>query len=49
VFFDACTLEVFVGDGEVVQSDLVFPSQPPSRLELRATGRLHIKKLSVWT
>jgi fructan beta-fructosidase len=49
VFFDACTLEVFAGDGEVVQSDLIFPSQTPSRLELHATGKVQVKKLSVWT
>jgi fructan beta-fructosidase len=48
VFFDACTLEVFAGDGEVVLSDLMFPISNQPHLELHAIGKVQIQQLNVW-
>jgi fructan beta-fructosidase len=48
IFFDACTLEVFAGDGEVVQSDLIFPMENKPHLELHAIGTVQIQQLNVW-
>jgi fructan beta-fructosidase len=48
VLLDACTLEVFAGDGEFVLSDLIFPLPEAQNLELEARGRVQIKQLDVW-
>jgi sucrose-6-phosphate hydrolase SacC (GH32 family) len=49
VFVDACSVEVFVNDGERVVSDLVFPSPASRGVELFSTNReSKIGSLEVW-
>jgi len=49
-FIDACSVECFVNGGEVVFSDLVFPSQPSRQLELFARASdASVHSLEVWT
>lgn len=49
LFFDACTLEVFAQDGEVVLSDLIFPHSHTEVIVLQAAGVVQLEKLMVWT
>ncbi|MFN3265413.1 MAG: glycoside hydrolase family 32 protein [Deinococcales bacterium] len=49
LFFDACTLEVFAQDGEVVLSDLIFPDSKIEAIVLQSTGVVQLEKLMVWT
>jgi fructan beta-fructosidase len=48
-FIDACSIELFVNDGEVVFTDLVFPGQTSRQLEFfaRASGAV-VHSLEVW-
>jgi sucrose-6-phosphate hydrolase SacC (GH32 family) len=49
LFVDASSVEVFVNDGETVQTSLILPSPGPRRLGLDvAHGTLHRVSLSVW-
>jgi fructan beta-fructosidase len=48
IFIDTCSLEVFVQDGEIVLTDLVFFS-PDTALELYAeNGTVLVNNLNVW-
>lgn len=49
LFIDACSVELFVNDGEVVFTDLVFPSQASQQIELfgRASAAI-VGSLDVW-
>ncbi len=48
IFIDRCSLEVFVQDGEIVLTDLVFFS-PSTSLELYAkNGTVRVNNLAVW-
>jgi sucrose-6-phosphate hydrolase SacC (GH32 family) len=48
-FVDACSLEVFVNDGETVLTSLVFPSQTSRGLELVVErGSLHRARIDLW-
>ncbi len=50
IFIDACSIELFVNDGEVVFTDLVFPGQDSRQLELfgRASSAA-VRSLELWT
>jgi len=49
VFVDACSVEVFVNDGEVVFTDLVFPSVESRGVEFFGGGKTpRIRALNVW-
>ena len=49
IFVDSSSVEVFANDGEIVLTDLIFPSAEPRRLELFSkTGRPEIMALDVW-
>jgi fructan beta-fructosidase len=50
IFVDACSIEVFVNDGEVVITDLVFPSAHSRAVEFFGQGKAAgIRSLDVWT
>jgi sucrose-6-phosphate hydrolase SacC (GH32 family) len=50
VFIDACSVEVFVNDGELVFTDLIFPSPANRGVELFGPGTgPTIRSLEVWT
>ena len=50
VFVDACSVEVFVNDGELVFTDLVFPSPASRGVEFFASaGGAKIGSADVWT
>jgi sucrose-6-phosphate hydrolase SacC (GH32 family) len=38
IFVDRCSVEVFANDGEVVISDLIFPSPASQEIELYSKG-----------
>jgi sucrose-6-phosphate hydrolase SacC (GH32 family) len=48
VFVDACSVEVFGGDGCVVLSDLIFPDPCSTGLELYADGVARVRTMDVW-
>ncbi|HXJ96932.1 MAG TPA: glycoside hydrolase family 32 protein [Terriglobia bacterium] len=49
IFVDRCSVEVFANDGEVVVSDLVFPSSNSRAIELYSkVGKARIESLDVW-
>jgi fructan beta-fructosidase len=48
VFVDACSVEVFGGDGCVVLSDLIFPDPCSTGLELYADGDARVRTMDVW-
>jgi fructan beta-fructosidase len=49
LFVDASSIEVFVNDGEAVQTSLILPSGRDRRLDLRVVrGELRRANLSVW-
>jgi sucrose-6-phosphate hydrolase SacC (GH32 family) len=50
VFVDACSVEVFVNDGEIALTDLVFPSPASRGVELFATNiGARIGSVDAWT
>ncbi|HSU55856.1 MAG TPA: GH32 C-terminal domain-containing protein, partial [Candidatus Dormibacteraeota bacterium] len=50
IFVDACSVEVFANEGEVVISDLVFPSDASRGVEcFGAENAAKIHALDVWT
>jgi fructan beta-fructosidase len=50
VFIDACSVECFVNDGEVVFTDLVFPGQTSRQIELFARASdAQVRSLQTWT
>jgi len=50
VFVDACSVEVFVNDGELVFTDLVFPSPGSRSVELFGSDEgSKINSMDVWT
>jgi hypothetical protein len=46
--FDACSVEVFGGDGAAVISELVFPAAESTGLVLRCEAPCRIERLRVW-
>jgi fructan beta-fructosidase len=48
VFVDACSVEVFGGDGRVVISDLIFPDRRSTGVELYADGDARVSALEIW-
>ncbi len=46
VFVDACSVEVFCGDGRVVMSELIFPDDGSMGVALRGEGR--VTSMDVW-
>ena len=49
IFVDRCSVEVFANDGEVVISDLIFPSPASQGIELYSVGaRAKVLNLDVW-
>jgi fructan beta-fructosidase len=49
LFVDACSVEVFVNDGEQVLTDLVFPSENSRRVEFfGTTGQAKISVVDAW-
>ncbi len=49
IFIDKSSLEVFANEGEIVMTDLIFPSESSSGLDFFVKGgEVQIKKLSVW-
>jgi sucrose-6-phosphate hydrolase SacC (GH32 family) len=50
IFVDACSVEVFVNDGEIVFTDLVFPSPASRGVEFFASASgAKIGSMDVWT
>jgi fructan beta-fructosidase len=50
IFIDRSSIEVFVNDGEMVMTELVFPTEPYTKLDLKRFERenvLHYLK-SIW-
>jgi levanase len=45
---DACSVEVFAGDGCVVLSDLIFPDPRSSGVEVCADGDARVRAIDVW-
>jgi sucrose-6-phosphate hydrolase SacC (GH32 family) len=49
VFVDACSVEVFVNDGERVLTDLVYPSPESRGVELMSSnGGMKVRALEIW-
>ena len=48
VFVDACSIELFVDDGELVISDCVFPSGRLSYACVAQQGSVRFGELTVW-
>jgi fructan beta-fructosidase len=49
IFIDTCSIEVFVQQGEIVITDLMFPKNPSSTLELYTkNGSVLVKNLVIW-
>jgi len=49
LFVDKCSVEVFGNEGEVVITDLIFPSQDNNNHQIYAkNGRVLLKSLQVW-
>jgi fructan beta-fructosidase len=48
IFQDHCSLEVFVQHGEIVLTDLIFLSEPPSLKLYAKNGSVLLKNLAVW-
>lgn len=49
VFVDSCSLEVFVGSGELVFTELIFPEPNAEAIEVYAVGgSVELKSLAVW-
>ena len=48
VFVDACSIELFVNEGENVFTSLVFPSRDSRRVELFGPNEMKVKALQVW-
>jgi fructan beta-fructosidase len=49
VFVDACSIECFVNDGELVLTDLIFPSENSGQLELFArASEAVVSSLEIW-
>lgn len=50
IFVDACSVEIFVNDGESVITDLVFPSADSRGIEFfGSTNRARISSAELWT
>ena len=50
IYLDLSSVEIFVNDGEMVMTELVFPTEPYSRLKLTGfenPGSMHYLK-SIW-
>ena len=49
VFVDASSIEVFVNDGELVMTELIFPNEPYHTVRVRGTAGISIRSLaSIW-
>lgn len=48
VFVDTCSVEVFVNEGRVVLSELIFPDDAATGLALFGESKIHVKSLDVW-
>jgi fructan beta-fructosidase len=49
LFIDACSIELFVNDGELVFTDLVFPARTSRQIELFSRASLaRVRSLEMW-
>jgi fructan beta-fructosidase len=48
IFLDTCSVEVFAANGEIVFTDLVFPSVKSRGIELAGPASAKVKSLEVW-
>lgn len=49
VYVDASSIEVFINDGELVMTELVFPNDPYNKVESKGTSSMSIRSVrSIW-
>ncbi len=49
IFVDRSSVEVFGNDGELVMTNLVFPTEPYTTLSVTAAGKAEMTSLSIWS
>ncbi len=48
IVVDACSVEVFAGDGRAALTSLVFPKATSTGIRLDADGRAELQRMTVW-